>query len=88
MAKLRYLRTGDAETDLTFRTNEYPINVELNGRLQDEIASIVDTDRCSLQCLFGEVKIRHLTFDYAAMLRLLLQNKRVLGGRYTLTERT
>ena len=86
MAKHRYFRSGEPETDLTFRTNVYPLQQELNEQLRREIEAIVDLSRCSMGCAFGEVHIRRLTFDYAKMVRLLLEGQPFVNGKYTLRE--
>lgn len=87
MAKHRALRTGEPETDLTFRTNVYPLQYALSEQLREEVEAIVDTERCSsLGCVFGEVRIKHMSFDYARMVRLLLEGQRFVNGKYTLRE--
>ena len=84
MAKHRHQRTGEAETDLTFRTSVYPIDNDRNHQLFLEIEAMIDSDRCRLECAMCEVRITRLTHDYARMVQLLLDTKPVLGGTCTL----
>ncbi|MDO8469172.1 MAG: hypothetical protein Q7S29_05440 [Candidatus Peribacter sp.] len=84
MAKHRGLRTGEPETDLTFRTNVYPLQHKRSEQLRQELEAVVDLGRCSLKCLLGEVHIRHLSYSYAARVRVLLEGRRFLEGKITL----
>jgi len=58
----------------------------LSERLRQEIEAIVDLSRCSFECVLGEVRILHLSYNYAEMVRLLLNGQRFLKGKYTLRE--
>lgn len=87
MTKHRGLRTGEPETDLTFRTNVYPLHgPEKNDRLLAEIEAVLDASRCSIFFEMGELRISHLTHDYATEVRRILEGRRVLKGKYTLNE--
>ncbi|MFA5800303.1 MAG: hypothetical protein WC840_05095 [Candidatus Peribacteraceae bacterium] len=86
MPRHRDFSIGAPEADLTFRTDVYPLNNQRNAQLCDQIETLVDAKRCSINCTMGEIRITHLSCTYAVMVRFLLQNLRVLGGRCILQE--
>ncbi|MFH1444342.1 MAG: hypothetical protein ABIG34_03050 [Candidatus Peregrinibacteria bacterium] len=77
---------GEHEEKLTFRTSVYPLSNDGNSRLEDEMCSIVNPDKCNFSCCAGEVRITKLKLDYAAKIRKLLEGRSVLGGQCTLHE--
>ena len=83
MAKRRY-PIGEPEVTLTYRTNPYPLGSQDEGKLFDEIEALVDSDRCEIQSQMGEVRITRLSFEYASMVELLLNDRKVLNGKCTL----
>lgn len=87
MAKHSHYRSNESEAALTFRVDAYPLlDHESSTRLLAEVERVVDTDRCRITCEMGEIRITRLTYDYATMVRFLLQGRRVLDGQCTLKE--
>ncbi|OIO53289.1 hypothetical protein AUJ46_05445 [Candidatus Peregrinibacteria bacterium CG1_02_54_53] len=77
---------GEPEVSLTFRTSRFPIGDEENQQLDTELRKVLDDEQCDFSCSTGEVCIRRMSYDYAAMIRGLLEGREVLRGTCELNE--
>lgn len=86
MGQHSHMRSGEPKESVQFRTNEYPISYPENEILLDDLVNMPQLFNIRLSVVLGEVTITQLTAETAARVRRLLENKRVVHGKYTLRE--
>lgn len=79
-------RSGEPKENVCFRTSRYPISQTESDVLLDELVNMPQLRSVDKSVALGEVTITQLTADTAARVRRLLENKRVVHGKYTLHE--